>query len=107
MPATVLDDAVLRGLRWEYYRVLSGLRPCINPHQMVFGPDAQARTFVAEARSGLARYPAEAAVFEVMNEGWFGAQKASGLPGAAAAIARAVFGRSTGACAAIIGSPMF
>jgi hypothetical protein len=107
MPETVLDDAVLRGLRWEYYRVLSGLRPCINPHQMVFGPDARAQAFVAEARSGLARYPAEGAVFEVMNKGWFGSQEASGLPGAAGAIARAVLGRSTGACAAIIGSPLF
>lgn len=107
MPDIVLDDAVVRGLRWEYYHLLSGLRPCINPHQMVFGPDAQAKAFVAKARSGLARYPAEAAVFEVMNEGWFGAQEASGLPGAAGAIARAVLGGSTGECAAIIGSPMF
>jgi hypothetical protein len=107
MPDIVLDDAVVRGLRWEYYRVLSGLRPCINPHQMVFGPDGRAQAFVAEARSGLARYPAEAAVFEVMNEGWFGAQEVSGLPGAAGAIARALLGGSTGECAAIIGSPMF
>jgi hypothetical protein len=74
---------------------------------MVFGPDGRAQAFVAEARSGLARYPAEAAVFEVMNEGWFGAQEVSGLPGAAGAIARALLGGSTGECAAIIGSPMF
>ena len=107
MPETVLDDAVLRGLRWQYYLVLSGLRPCINPQQMVFGPDARAQAFEAEAPSGLVRYPAEAAVFELMNEGWFGAHEASGLPGAAGAISRAVLGRSTGACAAIIASPMF
>jgi hypothetical protein len=107
MPDMVLDDAVVRGLRWQYYQVLSGLRPCINPHRMVFGPDAQAQAFVSEARSGLVRYPAEAAVFGVMNQGWFGSQEASGLPGAAGAIARAVFGESTGACAAGIGLPVF
>jgi len=107
MPDKVLDDAVLRGLRWEYYHLLSGLRPCINPHQMVFGPDERTEAFLAEARSGLARYPAEVAVFEVMNRGWFGALEPSGLPRAAGALARTMFGGTMGECAAIVSWPIF
>jgi len=107
MPETVLDETALRGLRWEYFHLVSGLRPCINPHQMVFGPDAQVDSFVREARDGLARYPAEEAVFQVLNQGWLDLPLNAGFAGNAARLARFVFGGNMGRCAALMAGPLF
>lgn len=73
MPEAVTGPGTVRGLRWEFFLVLNGLSPCLNAHKVVFGPDRDMEIFIEEAREVLVRYPSEAALFDLMREGWFGA----------------------------------
>jgi hypothetical protein len=39
MASRVEDEETLRGMRWEYFLILAGVSPCLNPGQVLFGPD--------------------------------------------------------------------
>jgi hypothetical protein len=107
MPARILDNAELRGIRWEYFWLLSGISPCINPHQTVFGPGLNQEEFMRSARKALVRYPAEGAVWEVLKGGFFDIPKPGGWDGLAARVMRATLGPRAGMCASVLSSPYF
>ncbi len=107
MPATVLDQGEIRGLRWEYLWTLAGLGPCINPHQVAFGPGFTHEEFIRSARDGLIRYPAEEAVLDVMERGFFNFPTSGGWDSKAARVMSAVLGPRAGRCAAMFASGVF
>jgi len=80
LPAMVLDDSTVRGLRWEYFITFATVAPCLNMHRMVFGADDEYETFVEEARASLVQWPSEEAVFEIAQHGWTGAAEHASPP---------------------------
>jgi len=78
LPGLVVDPALVRGLRWEYFINLATITPCLNMHRMLFGPDEDYAAFVEEARASLVRWPAEEAIFELARHGWIGAAEPAG-----------------------------
>ena len=72
MPEQTLDDAFLRGVRWDYVGLLNTLGPCVNLRRVVFGPDAEYRAWLDRVEDELVRYPAEAELFEVARGGLLG-----------------------------------
>jgi hypothetical protein len=107
MPERILDEAEVRGVRWEYFMVLAGVSPCINPHQIVFGPDGSQVDFMQSAYSSLVRYPSEAAVWEVMKKGFFDVTASSGWEGRMVDLIEAALGERAGGCAAVLASGFF
>ncbi len=109
MPNGVLSEDLVRGLRWEYLQTLTGLRPCINPNQAVFGPDESSAEFLRLARAELVRYPSEEALFEVMERGWINDQDRDrgGLEGALVGMVTASLGGRPGNCAETLTSGIF
>ena len=105
MPQRILDSDELRGIRWEYFSLLSGISPCMNPHQTVFGPGLNQEEFMRSARKALVRYPAEAAVWEVLKGGFFDIPKPGGWNGLAARVMGATLGPRAGMCASVLASP--
>ncbi len=105
MPSRILDPNEVRGIRWEYFWLLSGISPCINPHQAVFGPGLTREEFMRSAQETLARYPAEAAVLDVLKGGFFDIPKPGGWDGLAAKVMGATLGPRAGMCASIFASP--
>lgn len=72
IPATVTSsEETIRGLRWEFFTLANALAPCINAHKVVFGPDEDMAGFIRDAREVLVRYPSEAALFNLVQGGWF------------------------------------
>ncbi len=65
IPELVVDDAPLRGLRWEYFATFNMLAPCINVHKMVFGPDESLSEWRLEARDHLVQTRGEVELFEL------------------------------------------
>lgn len=72
MPAIVLDEDAIPGLRWELLGSIATGTPCINLQRMVFGPGEAYETFLSEAREVLIRYPSQAALFDVVSAGYWG-----------------------------------
>jgi hypothetical protein len=107
MPGTVLSEEVIRGLRWEYFHTLTGLSPCINPNQMLFGADETLTEFLRLARAELVRYPAEEALFEVMERGWINFPTSGGKEGALMGIVKSALGGRAGSCAEVLASGVF
>ena len=109
MPNGVLSEDMVRGLRWEYLQLLTGLNPCINPNQAIFGPDESLTEFLRLARAELVRYPSEEALFEVMERGWINTQdrKGGGLEGALVGMVTASLGWEPGNCAEVLTSGIF
>ncbi|MBT8395487.1 MAG: hypothetical protein HKO65_14335 [Gemmatimonadetes bacterium] len=105
MPARVLDTNEVRGIRWEFFWLLSGISPCINPHQTVFGPGSSDEEFRESARKALVRYPTEGAVLDVLEGGFFDIPKPGGWDGLAARIMGATLGPRAGMCASVLASP--
>lgn len=87
LPGMVLDSTIVRGLRWEYFINLATMAPCLNMHQMVFGPGPAYEAFVDQARRSLVGRPSEEPLFELARHGWIGTAD-PGPPG--------VFGRLAG-----------
>jgi hypothetical protein len=107
MPARVTSEASVRGLRWEYFQILAGLSPCINPHQVLFGPDETMAEFLRSARSQLVRYPSEGAVFDVMKKGWFTLRARGDWGGPLEGMVNATLGGRLGGCAGIWAAGVF
>jgi hypothetical protein len=72
MPGLVLDDAALRGLRWEFFVTLSTIAPCMSVNQIVFGPGSDYASWLAGTREDLVQFPSEVPYYELMSRGWFG-----------------------------------
>lgn len=72
MTLMVEEDGVLRGLRWEYFATFNTLAPCLNTHKIVFGPDADYRSWVERARPHLVRFEGEEALYQRARSGWLG-----------------------------------
>jgi hypothetical protein len=106
MSAEVLDETQIRALRWEYFMLLGGLSPCINPRQVVFGSGSDQAEFMRSARSSLVRYPADAVVFDVMKKGFFDLEPSGSWRGALAGIVTAALGEEAGKCAGVLASGM-
>jgi hypothetical protein len=73
LPALVNDTSAVRGLRWEFFTLVTTLTPCLNLQRMVFGPDAEYERFVTSARDALVRWPSEEHLFELSRAGYLGA----------------------------------
>jgi hypothetical protein len=72
MPAMILDEDLLRGLRWEFLLSLHTLGPCTNPSRMVFGPTPEHEAWLDQAAASLVQWPAEAELFNLSRAGFFG-----------------------------------
>jgi hypothetical protein len=72
IPAVVIDTTALRGLRWEYFRTLNTVAPCLNVNRMIFGPDPVFAAWLEQAHASLVRWPSEEPLFQVMRDGLFG-----------------------------------
>jgi hypothetical protein len=107
MPSRVLSETELRGIRWEYFMLLAGISPCINSHQIVFGPGMSQEDFMRSAKKELVRYPTEAAVWEVLGKGFFDLPEVRGLGGLAAKVTGATLGPRAGRCAAFLVASYF
>ena len=73
LPEIVLDSALARGIRWEYFIGFTTMAPCLNLHGIVFGADDSYTAFIEEARESLVRWPSDEAVFQIAKHGWIGA----------------------------------
>lgn len=72
LPERVLDESLVRGLRWEYFINLATMAPCLNMNRLVFGAGEEYSDFVERAREGLVRWPSEEPLFELARRGWAG-----------------------------------
>jgi hypothetical protein len=61
------DSTLPRGVRWEALHTVSLGVACHNPHVAVFGTGAEHAAWLATARAGLVRSPAEAHLFDAMT----------------------------------------
>lgn len=73
LPAMVTDTSAVRGLRWEFFTLITTITPCLNLQRMVFGPDDEYERFVNRAHNALVRYPSEEQLFELARAGYLGA----------------------------------
>lgn len=80
MPQSALDTMLVRGVRWEYVGLLTTVAPCINLRRVVFGPDADYRSWLERVESRLVRYPAEAELFGVARGGLLGRDPGEATP---------------------------
>ena len=104
---TVISEEAVRGLRWEFLFTLTGLNPCINPNQVLFGPDEGWNEFLHSAEAGLVRYPAEKAFFDLLKKGWGNPRHSGGMGGGAGSFVKATLGGGAGRCAEILTSGIF
>jgi len=81
MPAIVLDTTAARGLRWEFFGLVSSFAPCLNLHTMVFGPGEEYETWRHDARQALVQGTKDSQLFEIMGRGMFGPETCAGLLG--------------------------
>ena len=72
MPDLVLDENQIPGLRWEFLGIIATISPCLNMQRMVFGPGESYESFLAQARETLVEYPSQAALFDVVSNGYWG-----------------------------------
>jgi hypothetical protein len=104
MPAAVLNEKVVRGLRWEYFLTFTTLAPCVNLNKVVFGPGQNYEQWLADAEESLVRRPSDEVMFEFLEKGWFRGAGAVQAPGWIRGALRLTFGRSLGGtCAAQLG----
>jgi hypothetical protein len=104
MPNAVLNEQVLRGLRWEYFLTFATLAPCVNLNNVVFGPGESFEQWLEEAEQALVRRPSDEAMFRFLQEGWFRGGSAVNAPIWVRAALRMTFGGSLGGtCAAQVG----
>jgi hypothetical protein len=107
MAMAIRDEGELRGLRWEHYWMMSGLGPCLNPRQVAFGPSADQEIFMKSAHRSLVRYPAEEALWNLMNRGFFPTSKGEGWETGATKIMSLVLGPRAGKCVALLTAGTF
>ncbi|MBI4539773.1 MAG: hypothetical protein HY704_09740 [Gemmatimonadetes bacterium] len=69
MPAVVLDERAMRGLRWELFGLVNTLGPCINLRRAVFGPDEGYQRWLETVHDSLVRSAAEEELFQLASRG--------------------------------------
>ena len=105
MRGAVLDETVVRGLRWEYFLTFTTLAPCVNLNKVVFGPGEDFEQWLVEAEAALVRRESEEEMFRFLERGWFGGGGVIRAPGWMKGVLRLTFGDSMGGtCAAQIGT---
>lgn len=98
LPGLVLDSALVRGLRWEYFINLATMAPCLNANRIVFGTDQEYDAFMGAARESLVRWPSEEPLFELARGGWIGSVD-PGPPGILERIAGLYMSSGENSCA--------
>lgn len=102
LPDLVLDSALARGVRWEYFINLATLGPCLNVNRMVFGTGEAYEAFVQSARESLVRWPSEEPLFELARRGWVGSVDA-GSKGLVETLAGLYMSTDENSCANALG----
>jgi hypothetical protein len=104
MPDAVLNETVVRGLRWEYFLAFTTLAPCVNLNKVVFGPGQDFEQWLADAEQALVRRESDELMFRFMEKGWFRGGGGVEAPGWIRFVLRMTFGDSLGgSCAAQLG----
>ena len=104
MPDAVLNETVVRGLRWEYFLTFTTLAPCVNLNKVVFGTGQDFEQWVADAEQALVRRPSDEIMFRFLEKGWFRGAGTLEAPMWIRAALRLTFGSSLGgSCAAQLG----
>jgi hypothetical protein len=101
LPDMIVDPALARGMRWEFFINLATVAPCLNVHSMVFGTGGDYDAFVEEARAALVRYPSDEALFELARHGWVGTAD-PGPPTALGRLAALFMNTGENSCAAMV-----
>ncbi|MDA0329622.1 MAG: hypothetical protein O2958_11505 [Gemmatimonadetes bacterium] len=70
LPSVIDDEDAIRGIRWEYVSIATGLTPCLNLQNVVFGPADEFTSWLEGVENSLVRYDAEAALFGVATRGF-------------------------------------
>jgi hypothetical protein len=101
--ASVENELLPRGMRWERLMNLQLVAGCLNPHSAVFGAGAEHSQWLARARESLVRYPSDEALFAAAMNGY----SSEGRRGQA--VRRLVGftlreGAGTGSCASVMGA---
>jgi hypothetical protein len=105
MPDAVLDETVLRGIRWEYFLTFATLAPCVNLNNVVFGAGQSYEQWLEDAEQALVRRPSDEAMFRFLEKGWFRGAGAAEAPAWIKAALRFTFGEASGGtCAAQLGA---
>ena len=104
MPDAVLNETVVRGLRWEYFLTFTTLAPCVNLNKVVFGLGQNYEQWLADAEQALVRRPSDEELFRFLEKGWFRGAGGVEAPGWIRAALRLTFGGTLGgSCAAQLG----
>jgi hypothetical protein len=104
--ASVENELLPRGLRWERLMNMQVVAGCLNPHSAVFGAGAEYRDWLQRAHTSLVRFPSEAALFAAAMNG-LGAGEPRSRRGDVVARLVAVtlrHGEQAGSCARIMGA---
>ena len=64
-----LNEAAVRGLRWEYAHLAATVTPCLNIRTIVFGPGDGYEQWLTSVETALVRTDAEAQLFDVAARG--------------------------------------
>ena len=104
MPAAVLNETVVRGLRWEYFLTFTTLAPCVNLNKVVFGPGQSYEQWLVDAKQSLVRRASDEEMFAFLEKGWFRGALGVESPRWIRGALRLTFGKSLGgSCAAQLG----
>jgi len=100
LPEMTLDQGNPRGLRWEYFGLVTTLAPCLNLHRMVFGPGEDFDAFIAEAHEALVEWPSEEGLFTIARGGFLRAEsESSGVLGRLLSVA---MNSNPGSCGRVV-----
>lgn len=104
MSEMVVQPTTVRGLRWDLMGGFHTLSPCINTHKVVFGPGADYREWLDEARESLVRFPSEEELFRLARGGWLGTGVDVAAPGWMARLLLVSLGgqRAPGSCTTLV-----
>ncbi len=80
IPSAVLNESVMKGLRWELFLIFNTLAPCVNMNKVVFGTGESYEWWLQEAESVLVESESDAEMFNFLREGWFGGAEYARVP---------------------------
>ena len=69
LPRIIADSSASRVQQWESLAAFSTFAPCLNLHRAVFANDPKYDEWLSSARKRLVRYPADNAMFELVQKG--------------------------------------
>jgi hypothetical protein len=67
--ASVENELLPRGMRWERLMNLQSVSGCLNPHSAVFGAGTEYTAWLERVRGSLVRYPSDEALFAAAMNG--------------------------------------